>query len=137
MSVNGALTLGEVRARAATALAPASPNDPTVFLDVVDAVEPPAILLVWDDPWLEPQSFGPCLFKANLAILCIAARLEPGPGVQTLEEMVAYTVERLRADAYRWPQASSRAPRVFRIGNLEYLAARVVYRLDVTTEGGP
>jgi len=136
MSSNGVLTLGEVRARAAAALAPASPNDPSVHVDVVDAVEPPAILLVWDDPWLEPQSFGPCLFKANLAVLCIAARIEPGPGVQTLEEMVAFTIERLRADAYSWPQASSRAPRVLRIANLEYLAARVVYQLNVTTEGG-
>lgn len=134
MSANGTLALGEVRARAAAALAPASADDPTVHLDVVDAVDPPVILLVWEDPWLTPDSFGPCRFEANLAVLCIAARLEPGPGVQTLEEMVAFVVERLRADTYGWPQASSRAPRVLSFANVNYLAARVVYRVPVTTQ---
>lgn len=138
MSTNGVLPLTEVRGQAAAALAPAGDDDPEVFVDVVDAVTPPAILLAWDDPWLEPQqNVAGCWHFANLAVLCVAGRLEPGPGIQTLEQMAGYVIERLRADDYNWPQASSQAPREFRIGDVPYLGARVIYRIPVTTQGGP
>ena len=137
MSSNGTLPLSEVRGRVAAVLAPASDADPAVHVDVVDAVTPPAILLVWDDPWLESQmSIDSCWFFANLTVLCVAARLEPGPGVEKLEQLVSYAISRLQADPYTWPQASSRAPRVFTIGNIDYLGARVTYRMPVTIEGG-
>ena len=130
------LPLTEVRARVAAALAPVSDTDPEVLVDVVDSLTPPAILLVWDDPWLEPQSFGPCLWDANLSVLCVAARIEPGPGVEKLEQLIGYVISRLQADEYTWPQASSGAPRIFPIANLPYLGARVNYRVPVSIEGG-
>ena len=98
---------------------------------------PPAILLVWGDPWLTPQSFGPALFYAQFTVLCIAARIEPGPGVQKLEEVVSYAIERLQADAYPWPQATSLAPRQIRIAGVDYLGARVTYAVPVQIGGGP
>lgn len=130
------LSLTDVRAQAAAALAPVTSADPDVFVDVVESVSPPAILLVWGEPWLSPRTFGPCYFDANLDVLCVAARNEPGPGIETLEGMVEYVIGRLIADSYSWPQASSQAPRVIRIADVPYLAARVSYSVPVTTNGG-
>ena len=48
--------------------------------------------------------------------------------------LVAYTIARLRADAYPWPQATSQAPRIFEIAGVPYLGARVVYRVPVAIE---
>ena len=132
MSSNGTLLLGEVRARAATALAPLTDDDPTVLVNLVDAVQPPALMLEWDDPWLEAETFGRALWFGNLVVLCLAARVQPGPGVEKLEQLAAYTIGRLQADTYPWPVASLQAPRVFTIGNVPLLGARVGYRVPVT-----
>ena len=132
----GALTLDAVRPAAAGALAPAGDGDPEIHVEYVDAVEPPAIILDWDDPWLTPRSFGRDLWEGNLALMLIAGRLEPGPGVEALEGLAAFAIGRLRADPYPWPQASSQGPRVFRIGGIPYLGARLVYRVPVTIGGG-
>jgi len=133
----GVLALTGVRERAAAALAPVDPTDPAVFVEYVDALDPPALMIGWDDPWLEAgfggrPVFGPCEWEARLAIICVAARVEPGPGIQTLEELVAYTINRLRADDYPWPVATVQAPRQFTIGNIPLLGARVGYRVPVT-----
>ena len=130
------LELVDVRMRAAAALAPADDGDPEVFADLVDAVEPPAILLAWADPWLVPSTFGPALLDASLDVLCVAARLEPGAGVAVLEELVTYTIARLRADVHSWPAVTSEAPQRLPIGGVTYLAARLNYRVPVTTESG-
>jgi len=122
--------MAEIRARAAAALAPVSDTDPYVFDNVVDAVEPPALILGWDDPWLSYETS--CLYWAQFAVLCVAGRVEPDPGVAKLEELVTYTIGRLRADSYAWPVASSQAPRRFTIAKIEYLGARVGYRVPVT-----
>ena len=132
VTTSGALRLSEVRARAAAALEPATDDDPPVLVNLVDAVQPPALMLVWADPWLEPHSFGTGLWFANLEVLCIASRVEPGPGVDTLEQLVGYTIERLQDDPYPWPAANVQAPRVFQINNLNLLAARVAYRVPTT-----
>ena len=136
MSQNGLLPLTEVRPRAAAALAPASDDDPEVHSEVVDSLTPPALVLVWDDPWLTPSSFGPGLFDAQLTVLAVASRVMPGPGVSRLEELISYTITRLRDDDYQWPQASSQAPRIFEIGGLPFLGARVTYRVPVHVQGG-
>jgi len=129
----GTILLGDVRARAAAALAPVEADDPDVLFDVVDAVSPPALMLLWDDPWLEPESFGRDLWSASLMVLCLASRIDPAPGIVKLEQLVAYTLARLRADDYTWPAATVRAPRQFPIGNVTYLGAQVVYDVTVTT----
>jgi hypothetical protein len=138
VSTNGALPLGEVRARAAAALAPAAQDDPEVLVDVVDSLTPPALMLMWQDPWLEPQSFQGIgagsrgWWTASLAVRCVAGRVEPGPGVETLEQLVAYTLGRLMADDYTWPAATLTAPRVWPIGEVRYLFADVQYQVPVT-----
>jgi hypothetical protein len=132
------LALTQVRAAAATALAPADATDPAVHVEVVDSVTPPCLLLVWDDPWLVPQTVASRngFYNAQFVVLCVAARLEPGPGVEKLEELIDYAITRLHADvANTWPQASSQAPRVFEIGGVPYLGARVVYQVPVSIGG--
>jgi hypothetical protein len=131
------LLLTQVRAAAAAALAPATDADPEVHVDVVDSVTPPALLLVWDDPWIVPATVAGMNghYDAQFVVLCVAARLEPGPGVETLERLVDYTIDRLHGDANSWPQASAQAPRVFEIGGVPYLGARLVYRVPVQIGG--
>ena len=74
--------------------------DPDVLVDYVDAVHPPALILLWDDPWLEPRPGTHVrprlLWNARLLVWCIAGRVEPGPGVAKLEELVGYAIGRLR-----------------------------------------
>lgn len=128
--------LADVRPRAAAALAPVDDGDPAVLVDVVDSLDPPALMLAWDEPWLTAgvgvASMGPCLWTARLAVLCVGSRVEPGPGVAKLEELVGYTVGRLKADNYSWPFAGCTAPRVFEIAGVRYLAARLTYAVPVS-----
>ena len=127
----GTLTITNAREAAAQALAPVDPADPLVVLDnVVDTLDPPAIMLVWDDPWLEPQ--GTCRWWARLGVLCVASRIEPAPGVADLEQLVSYAIARLQADGYGWGVPTATAPRRWTIARVDYLAALVTYRLPVT-----
>lgn len=128
------MLLTEARARAALALAPASDEDPEVLFDYPDAAQPPALILTWDEPWLQAETFGPSLFDARLAVLCCVARVNPAIG--PLEELVAFTIRRMAADDYAWPTAQTQAPRWFEIGGVPLLGARVIYKVQVTTNGG-
>ena len=129
-----ALPLTEVRARAASALAPSSEADADVLFDYPDAVTPPALVLTWDEPWLEAETMGPCLFGARFAVLAVVARIEPAIG--PLEELIGFVVNRMVADAYSWPVALVQAPRWMEFGGVKLLGARIVYRVQVTTNGG-
>ena len=129
--------LAELRPAAAAVLAPDTPDDPNVHLDVVDSLDPPALMLTWDEPWLavgasDRATMGPCLWTARLAVMAVAARLEPGPGVTKLEELVAYVVARFHRDVYPWPFAGCTAPRVVDIAGVRYMGARLTYAVPVT-----
>ena len=126
----GLIGLTGLRARAAAALAPTLDTDPAVMEAPVDAVEPPALIIGWDDPWVEFQT--PCFWYANLTVLAVAGRIEPGAGVETLEGLIGYVIGRFRDDPYSWPIASTTAPRLFEINNIPLLGARLVYRAPVT-----
>lgn len=128
------LTLTELRERAAEALAPAGVNDPAVLNAPVDSVEPPALMLGWDDPWLTFQA--PCFYQARLVVFCFASRVEPDAGVVTLEGLVSHAIRRLAADSYPWPHQSTGSPRLLEIGGVPLLAASVVYTCPVTMNGG-
>jgi hypothetical protein len=135
VSTNGALRLSEVRAAAAAALAPATDTDPTVLVDIVDALHPPALMLLWTDPFLEPQVVGmgaTGLWDARFEVLAVASRVEPGPGMTKIEELVAFVMNRLAADPYTWPADTLYAPRRFDIGGVTYLGARLVFKVPVT-----
>jgi hypothetical protein len=123
----------DARAKLGAALAPVDDTDPMVLVDLVDSIEPPALMLGWGEPWLMPQTS--CLRIGRLVVTCVAGRLVPGAGIETLEQLVDYTLRRLAGDGGAWPLESVSGPRVFAVGNINYLAARVVLRVSI--QGGP
>lgn len=124
----------DARAKLAAALAPQDDDDPVVLVDLVDALEPPALMLGWGEPWLTPKTG--CFYDGRLVVTCVAGRLMPAEGVATLERLVASTLARLRAEpaAGAWPldPAGCSGPRVFTIANINYLAARITLRVVVS-----
>jgi hypothetical protein len=118
----------EARDKLAAALAPIADDDPTVLVDLVDALEPPALMIGWGEPALDPETG--CLDTGLLIITCVAGRLVPGAGVATLEQLIVYARTRL-ADAGEWPRGQVGGPRLFTIGNINYLAQRISLRVPI------
>lgn len=138
-ALEGTLGLAALRHRAAAVLEPAGPSDPGVLTDLIvladvpDAIDPPCLLILWhDDPWLEPHTR--CVFWAQLVVMAVAGRIDPAPGIDALEQLVTFTTQRMIRDAYAWGLPTVTAPRQQPIGNLNYLAANITYRVAVTTE---
>jgi hypothetical protein len=118
------LALVDVREALAAVLAPVADSDPNVTLSLVDSIEPPALMLGWGEPWIIPaETF--CLGQARAVITCVAARLAPGAGQETLEGLVAYVLQRIGTDPSNWNLESVTGPRVFPMAKTAYLAARV------------
>jgi hypothetical protein len=90
-------------------------------------------MLGWGEPWLLRETV--CLRTGRMVVTCVAGRLVPGAGVEALEQLVVYALARLAADGGAWPLDSVSGPRVFTIGNVNYLAARITLRVPIT--GGP
>ena len=124
-------TLADLRARVADALVDLDP-DWSVSSAPVDAVTPPAFVLVWADPWATRSSS--CHYGTRLDVVAIAARINPEPGIETLETMVERAVPAL--DAARAPVVEIVAPGPFDIGGVAYLAARLTITSPVTLSGG-
>jgi hypothetical protein len=132
----GVVAFVDLRDRAAVALAPATEDDPPVHVDVVDAIVPPALVLEWNDPMMQASAgistIGACTFTARLRVVCVGSRIEPGPGIRAIEQLVAHTVDRLAADPYPWALEGFTAPRPFPIARIDYLAAFVNYAAPTT-----
>jgi hypothetical protein len=124
------MNLAEARDKLAAVLAPVADTDPDVLSSIVDAIEPPALMLSWGDPWLEPDTV--CFMKGLLVITCVASRLAPGDGIAQLEELVAYTLDRLKGDTGDWPLDTVGGPSMFTLAKTSYLAARITVRVIVT-----
>lgn len=141
MAVSVLLHLTDIRDSAAAALAPQGDEDPMVFVDAVDSLVPPALLLDWADPWIEPAqtrgAIGACQWSARMQVICVAGRLEPGPGVDVLEQLVSLVVARLEADPYTWQLDSVSAPLQRDLAGISYLAANVIYAVPTTLREGP
>lgn len=127
------MNLVDARAKLAAALVPIADDDPDVLVDLVDSLEPPALMIGWGEPWLTPDTA--CWRTGRLVVTCVAGRLMPGSGVETLEWLVDYTLGRLGVDGGAWPLDTISGPRVFPIANINYLAARITLRVPI--QGGP
>jgi hypothetical protein len=132
------LTITDARERAAAALAPIADSDPNVQTGAgwVDSVSPPALILAWADPWLEPDDRKSCRFYARLTVLAVAGRVELDAGVAMLEELVSYVIDRLHQDGYEWGAPTVGFPYRQPLGGIEYLASQVRYRTPVYTTLG-
>ena len=135
---SGALQLSEVRATAAAALAPQTDEDPNVYEDLVDAIDPPALLLLYADPWLNRNVMGGRTMGGTgywdvwLEVICCAGRADPAPSLGVCEELVRFVIERFTADDREWPVETFYAPRNFLIGGIPYLGARMIFRVPTT-----
>lgn len=123
------VSLMDAREKLAAALAPVADSDPTVLVGLVDALEPPALMIGWGDPWLEPDTS--CLSNGRLTITAVAGRLVPGEGVSKLEELVGYVLGRLKADPQPWPLVNVTVPRVFVIARTNYIATRITVSVKI------
>jgi len=127
------IPLAGLRPAAAVLLAPEADTDPYVLTDVVDSLTPPALMLGWDDPWLQAgiangiATMGPCLYTARLQVTCVAGRLEPGAGVDVLEGLVSFVLARMREDPNPWPLDRVSAPLQRDLSAVTYLVADVIY----------
>jgi hypothetical protein len=123
------MNLADARAKLGAALAPTADGDPDVLLSLVDSIEPPALMIGWGDPWLEPGTS--CFQNGRMVVTAVAGRLVPGEGVAKLEDLVSYVLARLRADGAAWPLDSVSGPRVFVMAKTSYLAARITVRTTI------
>lgn len=122
-------SLLDARDKLAAAIARRDDDDPVVLTNLVDSINPPALMIGWAEPWLTPQTA--CLQQGRMVITAVASRLVPGEGVATLEELVVYTLARLRESGGAWPLESVGGPRVFTIAAVNYLAARITVRTPI------
>jgi hypothetical protein len=133
----GLIPLTGLRDAVALVLAPASDADPYVFADVVDSLTPPALVVEHGDPFLVPgiatrPTIGQCDYTARLAVVCIAGRLEPGPGMDTLERLETYVLERMRGDRQAWVLEEVSQRGQYDLAGITYLAATVTYTITTT-----
>jgi hypothetical protein len=124
------MNLLDVRPKLAAALAPALDSDPNVLVGLVDAIEPPALMLGWGDPMLTPDTS--CFATGRVVVTAIGSRLMPGEGVTMLEELIDYTITRLRLDGPDWVLETVSAPRVYIIAKTNYIASRIQIKVMVS-----
>lgn len=125
------MNLTDARDKLGAVLAPVASSDPDVLVSLVDSIEPPALMIGWGDPWLEPDTS--CIRRGRLVITAVASRLVPGEGVAKLEELVGYVLDRLKNDTGQWPLDSVSGPRVMTMAKTNYLAVRVTVRVTIST----
>lgn len=97
----------------------------------VDSLTPPAYLLEWADPWTTPGTY--CTEMARLEIVCIAARIEPASGVETLERMVESAIGAVAGAGIAHGETSP--PREFEVAGVPCLAARIQVEMHVPIGG--
>lgn len=122
------MNLGDVRDKLAALLAPVEDDDPNVLSNLVDSIEPPALMLGWADPWILPE--GMCFGSAHVLVTAVAARLAPGEGIAKLEELVLYTLHKVRPSK-DFALVEISGPHVFLIAQTNYLASRIMLRVSI------
>jgi hypothetical protein len=124
--------LTEVPAALAGILAPANDLEPLVYTSLVDAIDVPCFMILWDEPWLE--TVQACAGFAFPLVIMVAGRVEPGDSLTVLAKMFAQLMTRTRADSRGWGIRAGNpgSPRVMEVGGVQYLAARCGLRVGVT-----
>lgn len=122
--------LTEVRDALAIALAPVANDDPIVYTDLVDAIDVPCLMILWDEPPFE--DFTVCNVIAKPVVIAVAGRIEPGETLGVLEGLWSDIITRLRANGKQWGTPGFGSPRVMDIGGISYLASRVVLRVSAS-----
>lgn len=124
------MNLLEARDKLAAILAPVEDTDPYVHTSLLDSIEPPALMLGWGEPWLEPE--GVCWMVGRIIVTCVAGRIMPGEGVGYLETLVNYTMTRVATDQPNYTLENVSGPRIFLIAKTNYLACRIQYKVQIS-----
>ena len=103
-----------------------------LFPGPVDALEPPAYVIVWGpDPMRTVATY--CTDTTQLSVVAIGARLDIQGAYPVMADMADAANDALAAAGLRpW---QSLAPAPFEMANLNYLAARILVRHPVTLGG--
>lgn len=110
-----------VRAQYAAMAGAAVGNDVSVIDNLPDSITPPAVLVAWGNPWLTPQSF--CAYTANLEMLVVAQRIEPGGQYGIIEGIVSDLASYLRTQHVSIRDVTSPYP--LQLGGVDYLSASI------------
>jgi hypothetical protein len=117
------MNLVDIRPKLAAALAPVAATDPSVYPGFVDSIQPPALMLL---PVSGRGDRTPCIFAVAGVVLMLAARFEPGAGMDTLDQLTSYTLTRMAGLPDLGVESWSEA-RGFVVGGITYLGSRLVY----------
>lgn len=115
------MNLTAVRTEYATLISGVVKSDVSVVASLPDSVAPPAVLIGWGDPWLTQDTL--CGWVANLEIMIVAIRIEPGGQYETIETLVALIASTLRESKKVIRDITSPYP--LSLGGLEYLSASI------------
>jgi len=120
--------LADLRTRVVLALAPTNGDTWNVQEVPEDSVTPPAYVLVWGDPWIEPATH--CTVTARLEIVAVAHRVGDEPGVIPVEDLVEHAIGVLRAA--KLPAVRTGRPGPYQVGAVSYYAARLTLTQPVS-----
>lgn len=115
------MNLTAVREEYATIARNVVASNVSVVDSLPDSVAPPAVLIGWGDPWLVQDTL--CGWVANLEILVVAIRIEPGGQYATIEGLVDVLATALRTNRKVIRDITSPYP--LSLGGLDYLSASI------------
>lgn len=93
----------------------------SVHDSIPDSIAPPAVFVTWANPWLINFTF--CEFNANVQLIVVAQRIEPGGQYGVLEGLVYELVQVLRSNQI--PLRDVTSPYPITLGGIDYLASSV------------
>lgn len=121
------MKIGSARTELAAILTAALPTEMAVVDHLPDAIAPPVALVAWADPWLKLSTL--CAYEAQMEVMCIAQRIEPGGKLETLEEMVGLILPAIKGSYFTLVDVT--APYPMQVGGVDYLAASVNVSYDM------
>lgn len=116
------------RIELAAILTAALPNEVGVIDHLPDSIAPPVALVAWADPWLKLSTL--CAYEAQMEIMCLAQRIEPGGQFETLEGMVSAILPAIKSADY-FTLVDVTAPYPMQVGGVDYLAASINVSYDM------
>lgn len=119
--MGGRVNLTAVRTEYATLARDVVAKNVSVVDSLPDSVAPPAVLIGWGDPWLVQDTL--CGWVANVEMMIVAIRIEPGGQYETIEKLIALLADELRAK--RKVVRDITSPYPLTLGGLDYLSASI------------
>lgn len=111
----------DVREEYATLLRNNLPSNVGVFDAIPDSIAPPTVFVTWSNPWL--INFTWCDFVANVQLIVVTQRIEPGGQYGVLEDLVFQLVGILRDNKLTMRDITSPYP--ISLGGVNYLACSI------------